>query len=63
VTDCFVCECSKPRGIKAGRKLRGHRRVSRWADVRYKKMHLGTWLKANPLAGSSHAKGIVLEKM
>jgi len=24
---------------------------------------LGTWLKANPFAGASHAKGIVLEKI
>merc|ERR1712205_187489 len=26
-------------------------------------MHLGTWLKANPLGSASHAKGIVLEKI
>merc|ERR1712157_222364 len=53
----------KPRGIRAGRKLRNHRRINRWADLRYKKMHSDTWLKANPLGGSSHAKGIVLEKI
>merc|ERR1712167_548893 len=53
----------KPRGIRAGRKLRHHRRINRWADLRYKKMHLGTWLKANPFGGASHAKGIVLEKI
>merc|ERR1711981_467503 len=53
----------KPRGIRAGRKLRHHRRINRWADLRYKKMHLGTWLKANPLGAASHAKGIVLEKI
>merc|ERR1739845_225413 len=53
----------KPRGIRAGRKLRNHRRINRWADLRYKKMHLGTWLKANPLGAASHAKGIVLEKI
>merc|ERR1712183_1009360 len=53
----------KPRGIRAGRKLRHHRRENRWADLRYKKMHLGTWLKANPLGSASHAKGIVLEKI
>ena len=35
----------------------------RWADKKYKKAHLGAWLKANPFGGSSHAKGIVLEKM
>jgi len=53
----------KPRGIRAGRKLRIHRRNNRWADKQYKKSHLGTALKANPLGGSSHAKGIVLEKV
>ncbi|KAG9134550.1 hypothetical protein Leryth_000880 [Lithospermum erythrorhizon] len=34
----------------------------RWADKSYKKSHLGNeWKK--PFAGSSHAKGIVLEKI
>lgn len=46
----------------AGRKLRTHRREQLWADKDYKKSHLGSeWKK--PFAGSSHAKGIVLEKM
>lgn len=46
----------------AGRKLKSHRRRQRWADKSYKKSHLGNeWKK--PFAGSSHAKGIVLEKM
>tara|TARA_R110002050_G_scaffold87945_5_gene186117 strand:+ start:1368 stop:1541 length:174 start_codon:yes stop_codon:yes gene_type:complete len=53
----------KPRGIRAARKLRTSRRENRWADKGYKKSHLGTWLKANPFAGASHAKGIVLEKV
>eukprot|EP01087_Luapelamoeba_hula_P007580 TRINITY_DN1850_c1_g1_i1.p1 TRINITY_DN1850_c1_g1~~TRINITY_DN1850_c1_g1_i1.p1 ORF type:complete len:146 (+),score=20.85 TRINITY_DN1850_c1_g1_i1:119-556(+) len=53
----------KPRGIRAARKLKNHRRVERWADKQYKKSHLGTALKANPFGGSSHAKGIVLEKL
>merc|ERR1711974_105218 len=53
----------KPRGLRAARKLRDHRKTTRWADKRYKKIHLGTWLKANPLGGSSHAKGIVLERI
>ncbi|KAF3453089.1 hypothetical protein FNV43_RR05504 [Rhamnella rubrinervis] len=45
----------------AGRKLKSHRRRQRWADKSYKKSHLGNeWKK--PFAGSSHAKGIVLEK-
>jgi small subunit ribosomal protein S23e len=46
----------------AGRKLKNHRRAQLWADKSYKKSHLGNeWKK--PFAGSSHAKGIVLEKM
>uniref|UniRef100_A0A452VP77 Small ribosomal subunit protein uS12 n=1 Tax=Ursus maritimus TaxID=29073 RepID=A0A452VP77_URSMA len=35
----------------------------RWHEKQYKKAHLGTALKANPFGGSSHAKGIVLEKV
>jgi len=54
---------SKPRGIRAARKLKNHRRVEKWADKNYNKAHLGTQLKANPFGGSSHAKGIVLEKL
>merc|ERR1712203_232779 len=34
-----------------------------WADLDYKKAHLGTRWKANPFGGASHAKGIVLEKV
>ncbi|KAG6503589.1 hypothetical protein ZIOFF_035905 [Zingiber officinale] len=52
----------KTRGMGAGRKLKTHRRRQRWADKSYKKSHLGNeWKK--PFAGSSHAKGIVLEKI
>merc|ERR1712187_393224 len=54
---------NKPRGIKCARKLRNNRRLQRWADLGYKKAHLGTTLKANPFGGSSHAKGIVVEKI
>lgn len=53
----------KPRGIRTGRHLRDHRRKQKWNDLRYKKTHLGTALKANPFGGASHAKGIVVEKM
>ena len=53
----------KPRGLKAARKLRTHRREQRWADKRYKKSHLATSWKARPLGDASHAKGIVVEKM
>ena len=53
---------SKTHGMGAGRKLKTHHRNQRWANKAYKKSHLGNeWKK--PFAGSSHAKGIVLEKM
>ena len=52
----------KTRGIGAGRKLRIHRRKQLWADNDYKKSHLGSEYK-KPFAGSSHANGIVLEKI
>jgi len=53
----------KPRGIRAARKLRVHRRYHRWADKNYKKGHSGTVYKSNPFGGASHAKGIVVEKV
>lgn len=53
----------KPRGLNAARKLRNHRREGRWADLSYKKRLLGTAYKSSPFGGSSHAKGIVLEKV
>merc|ERR1711904_113881 len=53
----------KPRGLLAARKLRNHRRDGRWADLHYKKRLLGTAFKSSPFGGSSHAKGIVLEKV
>ncbi|CAI5967601.1 unnamed protein product [Closterium sp. NIES-64] len=57
-----VCPRSKTRGMGAGRKLRNHRRNQLWADKQYKKSHQGNeWKK--PFMGSSHAKGIVLEKI
>merc|ERR1712228_619768 len=53
----------KPRGLLAARKLRNHRREGRWAHAGYKKRALGTMYKSSPTGGSSHAKGIVLEKV
>lgn len=53
----------KPRGLNAARKLHNHRREQRWADLSYKKRALGTAFKSSPFGGSSHAKGIVLEKV
>ena len=52
----------KPRGIRAGRKLKKRRREQRWADKSYKKAHLSSKFK-KPFAGTSHAKGIVVEKL
>lgn len=53
----------KPRGLNAARKLRNNRREQRWSDLAYKKRALGTAFKSSPFGGSSHAKGIVLEKV
>jgi small subunit ribosomal protein S23e len=55
--------CSKPSGIRAGRKLRIHRRNERWSSKKYNKSHSVSHMKANPLGGSCMSKGIVLEKM
>merc|ERR1712118_181475 len=53
---------SKTRGLGAGRKLRKIRRKNRWVDKDYKRANRGSKYRA-PFAGSSHAKGIVLEKV
>merc|ERR1711918_271054 len=53
---------SKTRGLGAGRKLRNLRRKERWADKDYKRSNLGNEYR-KPFAGSSHSKGIVLEKI
>ena len=52
-----------PRGLNSARKLRTNRKDQRWADLGYKKRALGTAFKSSPFGGSSHAKGIVLEKV
>merc|ERR1739849_72302 len=59
----FSMGSGQPRGIASARKLRNHRRVQQWADKDYKKANFGTAIKCNPFGGSSHAKGIVLEKV
>ena len=52
----------KPRGIKAGRKLRNTRRLNKWADQHYNSMNIPSrWKK--PFGSASHAKGIVVEKL
>eukprot|EP00178_Gracilaria_changii_P006687 TRINITY_DN2169_c0_g1_i1.p1 TRINITY_DN2169_c0_g1~~TRINITY_DN2169_c0_g1_i1.p1 ORF type:complete len:146 (-),score=27.65 TRINITY_DN2169_c0_g1_i1:49-486(-) len=53
----------KPSGIRAGRKLRNHRREQRWSSKPYNKSHSVAHMKANPLGGSCMSKGIVLEKI
>jgi len=53
----------KPRGIRAARKLKNKRQEQRWHHKVYKYAHLASSLKADPLGGASHAKGIVLEKI
>merc|ERR1711862_91614 len=50
------------RGLGAARKLRNLRRKERWADKKYKRLHLGSEYK-KPFSGSSHSKGIVIEKI
>jgi small subunit ribosomal protein S23e len=52
----------KTRGLGAARKLRNLRKKGRWADKKYKRLNQGSEYK-KPFAGSSHAKGIVLEKI
>jgi len=53
----------KPNGLRTGRKLRIHRRNQRWHDLGYCKANSITAMKANPMGGSTMAKGIVLEKI
>ena len=54
---------TKANGLCAARKLIRIRRRGRWADKGWKKSHTFTAAKANPFGGSSHCKGIVLEKI
>ena len=54
---------TKVNGQNAARKLVDIRRKGRWADKGWKRAHSATAAKANPFGGSSHAKGIVLDKI
>ncbi len=54
---------NKSSGLGAGKKLRNRRDTFRWNDKRYVRRVLGLKQKADPLGGSSQAKGIVLEKV
>jgi len=53
---------NKSNGLGAAKKIRRSRRTSRWMDKSYKVKTLGLRVKSDPLAGSSQAKAIVLEK-
>jgi len=53
---------NKSNGLGAAKKIRRSRRTSRWMDKGYKVKTLGLRVKSDPLAGSSQAKAIVLEK-
>tara|TARA_Y100000310_G_scaffold318947_1_gene373612 strand:- start:332 stop:769 length:438 start_codon:yes stop_codon:yes gene_type:complete len=53
----------KANGMNAAKKLKKRRDQSRWLDRIYKNKVLGLKVKADPLEGSSQAKGIVLEKV
>lgn len=52
-----------PRGLNAARRLRMNQKEQRWANKDYRKVALGSTFKSSPFTGSSHAKGIVLEKV
>jgi len=53
----------KPRGLGAAKRLKKRHKKSRWMDKKYSSRTLGLKIKSDPLAGSSQAKGIVLEKV
>ena len=54
---------NKSRGMGSGKKLKRRRATSRWQDPDYVKRILDLKRKSDPLAGSSQAKGIILEKV
>ncbi|MBR9691292.1 30S ribosomal protein S12 [Candidatus Woesearchaeota archaeon] len=53
----------KARGLGSTRRLKKRNKVNKWHSSKYKKKTLGLKRKADPLEGSSQAKGIVLEKV
>ena len=53
----------KANGLNSATKLMKRRNNSRWLNKDYKKRILNLKVKADPLEGSSQAKGIVLEKL
>lgn len=53
----------KTSGLNAAKKLRNKRSAARWGKKKYVRKTLGLKKKADPLQGSSQARGIVLEKV
>lgn len=53
----------KPRGIQAARKLRNHRKKQKWNDKRFARKNSLNAIKADPMRGASHSKGIVVERI
>ncbi len=54
---------NKANGLMAGKRLKMKRKAARWHNKWYIKRALHLKEKADPLEGSSQAKGIVLEKV
>lgn len=54
---------NKTRGLNAGKRLKARRKTHRWAQRKFIKRALGLRKKADPLQGSSQARGIILEKI
>ena len=50
-------------GILGARKLANKKKQFRWSSYKYKQRALNLMKKADPLGGTSQAKGIVLEKI
>ena len=53
----------KARGLGSAKKLKRRAIRHRWMSSLYKRKKLGLKRKADPLSGSSQAKGIILEKV
>lgn len=51
----------KPSGIRAGRKLRIHRRNQRWNSKQWNKSHSVTSMKANPMQGGGKHTIILIQ--
>ncbi|MFC1691497.1 30S ribosomal protein S12 [Nanoarchaeota archaeon] len=54
---------NKSSGLKSGKRLKDRRKKFKWSDKWFVKRAKGLKRKSDPLAGSSQAKAIVLEKL